>query len=299
MISPGKLLKQTFSEFLNDKVPRLGAALAYYTTFSIAPLLVIAIALAGALFGKEAVAGHLKHELTNLLGRDGAEGLQAMIAAAGKERHAGPISSVLGVIALIFGATGVFLELKDSMNTNWKVRAPERNFLWSAIRDRLLSFAMVLSIAFLLLVSLILSALLAAFGQWLPVPESWATFTDFIVSTAVITFLLMLIFKYLPDADVAWREVWLGALVTAILFAVGKYLIGLYLGSAGISSAYGAAGSLAVLLLWTYYSSQILFLGAELTKVYARLTGDRMIAAKPISGGRDDGRLGETQAHSA
>ena len=264
------------SEFMDDKTSRLGAALAFYTTFSVAPLLVMAVAVASLFFGADAVQGQLKRELLGLVGKDGAEAIQAMIAAAGKEPQSGFISSLLGIVALLFGATGVFVELKDSMNTIWGVEPKPGLGIWGVIQDRALSFAMVLTIAFMLLVSMVLSTVLSALGHWVAIPAAPAQMTDFVISTFVITILFMMIFKYLPDAEVQWKDVWVGAIVTALLFTLGKYMIGLYLGSAAIASAYGAAGSLVVFLLWTYYSSQILFFGAQFTQVYAQMKGRRI-----------------------
>src|SRR5579871_950786 len=214
------LLTNSVSAFWEDRAPRLGASLAFYTTFSIAPLLVIAVAVASLFFGKEAIQGHLKHELIDFLGKDGAEAIQAMIAAAGKEKHAGLASSSLSIVALVFGATGAFTELKDAMNTIWNVKRVPRPGIWGMVRDRVLSFAMVLTVAFLLLVSLILTAVLSAVGNWFPIPQVGAQLTDLVVSSVVTTFLFMLIFKYLPDTYVQWKEVWLGAIVTAVLFAI-------------------------------------------------------------------------------
>ncbi len=284
------LAKRTWAGFCEDNVPRLGAALAFYTTFSIAPLLVISIAIASLFFGAEATSGHLKRELVSFLGDDGAQGIEAMMTAANQERHTGIVSSIVGLIVLFFGATGVFVALKESMNTIWGVEQKPGSGIMTMIRDRILSFAMVLSVAFLLLVSLVLSALLSAFGDWLAVPEGWAHATDFVVSTVVITLLFMLIFKYLPDAKVEWEDVWLGAIFTALLFAVGKSLIGVYLGNAAIGSSYGALGSLVVVLLWVYYSAQILFLGAEFTEAYAELSGKQIVpaaGARAVNGGQN------------
>lgn len=273
---------KTFDGFWSDKVPRLGAALAFYTTFSVAPLLTLAVAIASRFFGADAVQGQLKRELIEFFGKDGAAGLQAMVAAAAKEDGTGSMSSVLGLIALIFGATGVFVELKDSMNTIWGVQPREEVGWWRLVADRAASFAMILSIAFLLLVSMILSTTISAIGSWATIPLVSTQLTDFLVSTIVVTLLFTLIFRYLPDARIRWADVWIGALMTSLLFAVGKQLIGLYLGKTALTSAYGAVGSLMIFLLWTYYSSQILFLGAEFTKAFAAMRG-RSISPLPIA----------------
>jgi membrane protein len=274
-----ELLKCWSASFFTDKVPRLGAALAFYTTFSVAPLLVMCIALASMFFGTEAVHGHLKHEMDNFLGADGADAIQAMIAAAGQEHRTGIVSSVFGILALIIGATGVFVELKDSMNTIWGVQTRPNSGLSRILQDRAASFAMILSIAFLLLVSMILSTALSAIARWLLIPMASAHLADFIVSSIVITLLFAVIFKYLPDAEIDWSDVWIGSLITSLMFAIGKQLAGIYLGSTALASAYGAAGSLMVFLLWAYYSSQILFAGAEFTKVYAQLRGRHIPAS--------------------
>jgi membrane protein len=277
-----RLLKTAASDWSEDKAPRLGAALAYYTVFSIAPLLVIAIGIAGFFFGADAVQSKLDEQLQGFLGRQGAEGVQAMIAAASKPRTGG-FATVLGVAALVVGASGVFVQMKDALNTIWEVEPKRGQGIWGMVRDRLLSFAMVLAIGFLLLVTLFVSATLAALTNslrdFIPGPDIVAHGLDLGVSLAVVTLLFALIFKYLPDAKVAWSDVWLGAAVTAVLFTIGKYAIGMYLGTASVGSAYGAAGSLVIVLLWAYYSSQILFFGAELTQAYARMFGSRIVAA--------------------
>lgn len=242
-------------------------------------MLVLSVALVSLFFGTDAVEGHLKQELSGLLGASGAEQIETMIAAISVHRHAGVISSLFGIAALLFGATGVFVELKDSMNTIWEVKAKPGLGVWGLICDRILSFAMVLSIAFLLLVSMVLTALLSAMRQWTAIPVVSSQTIDFVVSSSIITLLFMLIFKYLPDAEVLWKDVWAGALMAALLFTIGKYLLGFYLGSAAIASAYGAAASVIVFLLWTYYSSMILFFGAELTYARARL---RRQSAAPV-----------------
>ena len=272
-----QLVQETVSEFIEDRAPRLGAALAFYTTFAVAPLLVISVAVASLFFRANAVQGQLKHELVGLVGEDIAGGIEAMIATTSEEKHVGLVSSLLGVAALLFGATGVFLELKDSMNTIWGVEVKPSRGPGILIKDRVLSFVMVLVIGFLLLASMVLSTILSSIGRWMVIPNPSARITDFFISLIVITLLIMLIFKYLPDAKIRWSDVWIGALVTALLFKLGKYLIGLYLRYAANSSAYGAAGSLVVFLLWTFYSAQILFFGAEFTQVYARMQGRQIV----------------------
>ncbi len=289
-ISYWLLLKTAGSDWLTDNAPRLGAALAYYTVFSIAPLLVIAVSIAGFIFGTEAVTAQLERQLQSFLGAEGAAGVQAMIAAADQPK-VGILATVLGLGALLLGATGVFGELKSSLSTIWEVEAKPGRGILGILKDRFLSFAMVLGVAFLLLVSLVVSAFMAAatqaLGNILPGPDFIAHAVDLVVTLGVVTLLFALIFKYLPDVKIAWRDVWLGAAVTAVLFTLGKYAIGVYLGTAGIGSAYGAAGSLVIVLIWAYYSAQILFFGAELTQVYARLHGS------DIQPSADAVRLGE------
>ena len=274
-----RLLKNSVSKFINDRGARLGAALAFYTTFSVAPLLVISIGIASLFFGTDAVQGQLKQQLNGLIGEDSAQGIQAMITAATKEQRVGVVSSMLGVVALLFGATGVFVELKDSMNTIWGVKVKPGMGIWGLLKDRALSFAMVLSIGVLLLISLSLSTLLSAIGHWIDLSLMSPRIVDFVSTSIVIPLLFMFIFKFLPDAEVQWQDVWIGAVVTSLFFTFGRYLISLYLVNAAVSSAYGAAGSLAVFLLWTYYSSQILFFGAEFTQVYAQLRGHHIVPA--------------------
>lgn len=273
------LVKETFKEWKEDGALDLGAALAYYTIFSLAPMLLIATAVAGLVWGREAVQGQLVGELRGLLGTQGAEAVQTMIANAGKERS-GVLATVIGLVTILFGATGVFVQLQNALNRVWNVKATPKSGIWSFVRTRLMSFGMVLGIGFLLLVSLAVSAAVSALGAWatsrLPGGEAVTQGLTFVLSFALMTGLLGLIYKFLPDVEIAWRDVWIGAVVTALLFTVGKFLIGLYLGRSSVASTYGAAGSLVILLLWIYYSSQILFLGAEFTQVYASRYGSRI-----------------------
>ncbi|MBI1914821.1 MAG: YihY/virulence factor BrkB family protein [Planctomycetes bacterium] len=271
-----ELLRDTAKEWWDDNAPRLGASLAFYTLLSLAPLLVVVTAIAGLTFGKEAAEGQLVAQLRDLVGPQGAQAIQTLLVNA-QEPTTGVLATLVSLVMLLLGATGVFSELQDALNIVWEVEAQRPSGLWAAIRDRFLSFVMVLAIGFLLLVSLVASAALTALGNYagglLPDSGRWLRVADFGVSFAVITLLFALLYKVLPDAKVAWRDVWVGAAVTALLFTVGKFLIGLYLGSSSIGSAYGAAGSLAVFLVWVYYSAQILFLGAEFTQVYAQRHG--------------------------
>jgi membrane protein len=280
------VLKKAATQWVANKAPRLGAALAYYTIFSIAPLLVIAIGIAGIVFDKEAAQGQISAQIEKLVGHQGGEAIQTMVQSASKPGK-GALGTVLGIVMLLFGAAGLFGQLQDALNTVWGVQPKPGRGFWGFIRDRFLSFSMVLGVAFLLLVSLIVSSALAAIGGLL---GDWQTgFVGLAVTTLfdllVITTLFALIYRFLPDATISWRDVWLGAALTAVLFTLGKFLIGLYLGQAGVGSGYGAAGSLAVLLIWLYYSSQIFLFGAELTKACANEFGSRVIpkeGAEPI-----------------
>jgi len=270
-----RFLKETYSEWSEDRAPRLGAALAYYTVVSITPVLVIAIGIAGVVFGRQAVQTQVIDQIQALVGPQGADAVRAMLANAGQQPETGIVATVIGVAALLFGASGVFGELQDSLNTIWGVKARPGAGVWGTIKARFLSIAMVLGVGFLLLVSLVLSAALVAVGTFVAtlVPVSLLQLVNVVVSFAVITLLFALIYKVLPDVQLGWRDVWLGAAVTSLLFTVGKSVIGLYLGKSSFASAYGAAGSLVVLLVWVYYSAQILFFGAEFTKVWARRHG--------------------------
>jgi membrane protein len=275
------MLKMTFSDWSEDKAPRLGAALAYYTVFSLAPMLIIVLAIAGLMFDADSVRSQINHQLG--LGDKGGEGIALLIEGAEK-RDSGIVATILGIGALLFGATGVFIQLKDALNTIWEVEPKPGQGVWAFIRGRLLSFAMVLAIGFLLLVLLVVSAALQAVEKYLeellPMPGWTAQVLDVVVSFVGITVLFALMFKYLPDVKIGWRDVWLGAAVTALLFTLGKFLLGVYLGRASVASAYGAAGTILVVLLWAYYSAQILFFGAEFTQVYAKSYGTRIQPAE-------------------
>ena len=276
---PG-LLKETWSDFNEDKAPRLAAALAYFTIFSLAPLLVIAISIAGLVFGEEAARGALSGQLNSLLGPQGAEAVEQMLAASADQERAGILATVVGVVTLLFGAAGVFGQLQDALNTIWEVAPKPGRGIWGFIRDRFLSLAMVLGTGFLLLVSLLLSTVLSAVGRTVVGDAFDQTILwqggNLVVQMAVTFGPFTLIFKVLPDAEIAWRDVLLGAGITTVLFAVGRFLIDLYLRTTGTGSTYGAIGSLIVLLIWIFYSAQILFFGAELTQVYAQRYGSRI-----------------------
>ena len=273
------VLRTTFSEWSDDKAPRLGAALAYYTSLSLAPLLLVIIGIAGLVFGEEAARGEIVGQIRGLVGDEGGRAIQEMIAHA-QTPSSGIIATVIGVVTLLAGASGVFGQLQDALNTVFEVQPKPGRGLKGMIKDRFLSLTMVLGTGFLLLVSLVITAAVAAAGKTLagvgPGTEAAIHIVVGIVSFAVVTVLFALIFKLLPDAEIAWRDVWVGAVTTAFLFVIGKFAIGLYLGHASIGSAYGAAGSFVVLLVWVYYSAQILLFGAELTQVQANRGGSRV-----------------------
>ena len=273
-----QLIKQAASEWSDDNAPTYAASLSYYTLFSVAPMLVIAVSVAGMVFGDDAARGQIQEQLQGLVGQNGAEMIGQMMISA-RQPGSGLLATALGLIVLIFGATGVFVQLQEALNHIWHVKPPPRNGVLGFLRTRFLSFAMVLAIGFLLLVSLVVSAVLAAVGAWFAhLLPGWSVLwqvVNFGVSFAVITVLFALMYKILPDTHVAWKDVWLGAAVTSLFFTLGKLGIGLYLGRSSVASSYGAAGSLAVILVWVYYSAQILFFGAEFTQVYARHHGSR------------------------
>lgn len=265
------LITEVFRSWGDHRALRLGAALAYYTVFSIAPLFIIALAVAGMWVGDEAARGHLFGQLSSLLGPAGAKAIEGVLASADRPK-AGLVATIIASMTLFTGATGVFVELQDALNTIWDIPTRKRSGIWRFIKDRLLSFAMVLAVGFLLLVSLVVSAALAAFGKYLggiiPGQAAIGEALNFLLSLGMVTLLFALIFKVLPDVKIRWREVWLGAAVSAVLFNVGKFGLGYYLGRASVTSAYGAAGSFVAILLWVYYASQTLFIGAEFTKAH-------------------------------
>jgi membrane protein len=277
------LLKQTASEWMEDDAPTLGAALAYYTVFSLAPLMTIAIAMAGFFFGKEAAQGQIFDELRVLLGEEGGKAVEEMVQSANAQPTVGIVATIISVVMLLVGASGVFGQLQASLNTIWGVKPKPGRGVFGIIQDRLLSFGFTLVVGFLLLVSLLLTAGIALVADWvgglMPGSETIAQMLNILFSLAMITLLFAMIFKFLPDAKIAWRDVWIGAFITAALFTIGKFALGIYLAKSGVASSYGAAGSLIVLLLWVYYSSQILFFGAEFTQVYATRFGTRVAPA--------------------
>lgn len=269
--SAWQLIKTTFSEYSEDRVPRLAASLAYYTVFAIAPMLIIAIAVAGFIFGDDAARGEVDRQLRGVMGEQAAAMIQTMIQNASR-LGAGILATLVGVVILILAATGLFAELHDSLNLIWEVKSKEQG-IWATVRARFLSFLMVLGIALLIMASLVASAVLSGMAAFLGTGVGGQVLNE-LISLAVFTLVFALVFKLLPDVKIRWSDVWIGALATAVLFTIGKYAIGLYLSRGTATSAFGAAGSLVALLVWVYYSAQILFLGAEFTQVYARRYGE-------------------------
>jgi membrane protein len=271
-----RLFSETVTEWTNDSASSRAAALSYYSALSISPLLIIAIAIAGLVFGPDHVRGQVMAQIQGLVGVAGADVIDSMLRST-NSTAGGLVATIVGVATLLLGAGGVFIELQDALNKFWGAEPQQGSGIWSFVRTRLLSFAMVLGIGFLMLVSLLLSTAIAALGKFvgdlIPTFEITAHVINTIVSLGVVTILFGLIFKLLPNVRLHWRDVWTGALTTAVLFTVGKFLIGFYLGRASTASPYGAAGSVIVILLWVYYSALIMYFGAEFTKVYARQHG--------------------------
>ena len=280
------LTKESFSQWSDDFAPSMGAALAYYTIFSIAPLLVIAIAVAGFFFGEDAARGEIFGQLRGLLGDQGATAIEAAVKSA-NQTGGGTFAAIAGIVTLLLGATTVFGELQSDLDRIWDSPKPKGSGIWGLIRGRLLSFGMVLGIGFLLLVSLVLSAALSALGHvwsgWFPGWDVLLQAINFVIGFVVVTGLFALIYKLLPRCDIGWTDVWIGAAVTSLLFSIGKLLIGLYLGRSSVASSFGAAGSLVIVLLWVYYSAQIFLLGAEFTRTYSYRHGSRKGQAKPAA----------------
>jgi membrane protein len=280
------LLKETFSEWRRDNAARLGAALAFYSVFSLAPLLIIVISISGLVFGQDAVQGRVVEQIGGLVGSDAARSIEAIIRNARKPAS-GIIAGTAGILTLLLGAAGVFGQLQDALNVIWNVPPSPGRTVAVLFRDRFLSFALVLGSGFLLLVSLVVSAGLAALNDSIarlaPVSGQFLEVAHVLVSFAVIALLFAMIFKVLPDARIAWSDVWVGAAITSLLFTIGKLLIGVYLGKSTIMSTYGAAASIVIMLVWVYYSAQVLFLGAEFTQVYANRFGSRISFAEDQS----------------
>lgn len=286
------LAKAAFSSWLDDYAPSMGAALAYYTMFSIAPLLLIVISTAGLVFGEEAVRGEIFGQLRGLMGDQGAQAVQSLLESVSEPKK-GMAGTIIGSVLLLIGATTVFAELQDAFDRIW--RAPDKDKtggVLQLIRSRLLSFGIILGIGFLMIVSLVFSAAIAALGKWwgplFSNLEVIATVLNFVFSFALMTAVFAMLYKFMPRVKIHWKDVWAGATVTALLFTVGKILIGIYIGKSAISSGFGAAGSLVVVLVWVYYSAQIFLLGAEFTWVYAHAHGSRKDESPS---GRESGSL--------
>ena len=277
------LVRASIYEWIDDRASRKGAALAFYTVFSLAPILIMAIAIAGFFFGQEAARGEIFAQVRDLLGPDGAQAVQAMIQNASRP-GASATATIIGIVTLFIGATTALAELKDGLDQIWDVPTERMSGFWYFVRKRLLSIGVIGSLGFLLLVSLVFSAVVTAVAKrWSP---STATGTllqsvNLVFAFVLVTLLFAMIYKILPSVKIAWRDVIIGSVVTALLFSIGKFAIGLYLGNSAIGSTYGAAGSVILVLVWVYYSAQIFLLGAEFTKVYAHRYGSRRQFAKP------------------
>jgi membrane protein len=275
-------IKAAVSGWIEDEAPSKGAAIAYYAMFSMAPLLFIMITVAGLFFGPDAVRGAVFAQIADLMGENGAEAVQEMLAHV-SQPETGVWATVVGAVVLVFGATTVFGQLQAALDAIWEVpdaaKAEKQNAVWTFIKGRLLSFGLVLSLAFLIVVSLLFSTAMATLGKWWgPAFGAWDTLAQVFtlaVSFAMLTVAFAAIFKIMPRADIEWRDVWVGAAVTSLLFAVGKFLIGLYLGKSDVGSSFGAFGSIIIVMVWMYYSAQIFLLGAEFTWVYAHASGSR------------------------
>jgi membrane protein len=270
--------RDSISEWVKHNASSLGAALSFYTLFSIAPILVIAMAVAGAIFGPHVAEAHVLDQMRGLLGEAGAAAVQSLLSSAHQSGLKG-FAAAVGVVTLLIGATSVFGELQNTLDYIWKSPQQAGVAAWRILRSRILSIGLILGVGFLLMVSLLFSAALAALGAWLGTfMVRWSVILpamDLVLSLGLTTVLFAMIYKYVPREEIAWGDVWIGGLVTACLFSVGKLLIGLYLGRSSLSSAYGAVGSIMVLLLWIYYSAQIFLLGAEFTHVYTYRLGSR------------------------
>ncbi|CAN7707189.1 YihY/virulence factor BrkB family protein [Variovorax sp. LjRoot84] len=289
------LCRKAVVAWVDDYAPSMGAAISYYTIFSLAPLLVIVIAIAGALFGREAAQGQIVAQVSGLVGREGAVAVESLLRSV-DEPGKGLVAGLISMVVLLIGATTVFAELQSALDRIWHVPEREKpSGVWAVLRARLLSFGLILGLAFLLMVSLLVSAALAAFGSWFGgLVSGWELMLqslNILISLGIVTVLFAMIFKLMPTARIEWRDVWIGAGVTAVLFELGKLAIGLYLGKSGVNESFAAAGSLVVLVAWVYYAAQIFLLGAEFTKVYANehgsVSGVKAVAATEVSAAED------------
>ena len=280
IITVYQYLKQVFTEFIEDNILKYSASLAYYTVFSLAPVLIVIISICGVLFGRDAIQGHIYGQIKGLVGNDAAVQIQDTIKNIHLTGH-NVFATIVSVVILLIGATGIFGEVQDSLNKIWGLRVKTRKTWWKLILNRLLSFSLIISIGFVMMVSLLLNAIVSAFGNFLA--RYFSEFsvivvqiTDSVLTFVVTTFLFSLMFKVLPDAKIKWKDVFVGGLITSVFFTLGKLGIGYYLGRSNIASVYGAAGSIMIIMVWVYYSSIILYLGAEFTKVYAKLHGGKI-----------------------
>jgi membrane protein len=275
------LLKDAASDWVDDGAMRLSSSLAYYAIFSLAPLLVIVISMAGLFFGEDAARGQLSHEIATLAGKGAGEAIQSAVQSSAAQKATGVMATGFSTALLLFGASTVFAELKDALNTICGVSVKPGRPFFTLIRDRFFSFSIVLAIGFLLLVSLVISVILAALGSYMSgrfqLPSTVWRVWDFAISFVVVSGLFAMIFKLLPNVRLRWRDVWLGAVATSLLFTLGKFIIGYYLATSSVASSFGAAGSVVIVLAWIYYSACILFYGAEITKIYARKFGPGIV----------------------
>ncbi len=271
--------RQVFAEYVADNVLKYSASLAYYTTLSIAPMLIIVIAVSGILFGRNAMEGEVYNELQGLMGSQGAAHIQDIIKNIHLNRET-PVATILSVVILLFGATGIFGEMQDSLNKIWGLKTTNYRIWWKILLDRLISFSIIISLGFVMVVSLALNAVATALSNRIDIffgaGGRILAVTDMVVATGITTLMFACIFKILPDAHIKWKDVMIGALITAVLFMLGRFAIGLYLGQSNLASLFGAAGSLIVVMLWVYYSSATLYLGAVFTKVYAMNFGGKI-----------------------
>lgn len=280
------LARRSVQSWLDDYAPSMGAAIAFYTVFSLAPLVMIVIGIAGFFWGEDAVRGELLRQIGGMVGENGAAAIEGVIRSGAEESDQGAAAGLISAGVLLVGATTVFAELQRALDRIWEVPVQEKQSgIWNLLRARLLSLGLVLSLAFLLLVSLLVSTLLSALGGWvgglMPAWEWVLQGLNILVSLGILTLLFAMIFRFMPQADVAWKDVWTGGCVTAVMFELGKFLIGLYLGKVSVASSYAAAGSLVVVLIWVYYAAQVFLLGAEFTWVYANEYGSRAGRAAP------------------
>jgi membrane protein len=280
-----QLVKSAAASWIDDYAPSMGAALAYYTVFSIAPLLLIVISIAGLVFGEDAARGEIVAQLQGLMGNDAAQAIEGLLASVNKPGK-GVLSTIIGIVVLLIGATTVFGELQDALDRIWRAPTREGSGIWNLLRARLLSFGMILGVGFLLIASLVVSAALSALGKWwAPLFGGWevlAQVVNFLISFGLVTAIFAMIYKIMPRVKIEWHDVWIGAAVTSLLFTIGKFLISVYIGKSGVASGFGAAASLVVLLIWVYYSAQIFLLGAEFTWVYAHTFGS--LKDQPLPG---------------